>query len=105
MEKQNFTVVDIRKILRSNFKNIFWTGKIYDDRLCDYKDLVIEDFNKQSTFSFLFINKDQRVCEKDIKISNSNFKIYDENDNKTIATDLSEEWIALINKSSNSLNM
>lgn len=105
MEKQNFTIVDIRKILRLNFKNIFWTGKIYDERICDYKDLVIEDFNKQSTFSFLFINRDQRVCEKDIQISNSNFKIYDDNNNKAVTTDLSEQWLTIINKSSNSLDM
>jgi len=105
MEKQNFTIVDIRKILRSNYKNIFWTGKIYDEKICDYKDLEIEDFNKRSMHSFLFIDKKTCVLEKDIQISNINFKIYSDDEFSTIEKDLSDEWLTLITKNTTSLNI
>jgi len=105
MENPNFTIIDIRKILRSNYKNIFWTGKIYDEKLCDYKDLEIKDFNNRSMHSFLFIDKKTCVMEKDIQISNSNFKIYSDDELSTIEKDLTKEWLTLITKNTTYLNI
>ena len=105
MENPNFTIIDIQKILRSNYKNIFWTGKIYDEKLCDYKDLEIKDFKNRSMHSFLFIDKKTCVMEKDIQISNSNFKIYSDDELSTIEKDLTKEWLTLITKNATYLNI
>ena len=96
MENINFTIIDIRKILKANYKNIFWTGKIYDEHIHDYRDLDIKDFYKLSMHSFLFINREKHVCEKDIQISNTNFKIYEDSKFSPVEKDLSTNWINLL---------
>lgn len=96
MKKQNFTVEDIQKTLHSHYKKFFWTGKIFDEKTCDYKDLKIEDFNNQTMHSFLFIDKESCVCEKDIQISNINFKIYEDTEFSQVEKDLSNEWVEIL---------
>lgn len=96
MENINFTIIDIRKILKANYSNLFWTGKIYDEHIHDYRDLDIKDFYKRSILSFLFINRERRVCEKDIQISNSNFIIFNDKKFQKVEKDLSTDWINLL---------
>ena len=96
MEKPNFIVKDIQKILHNYYKKFFWTGKIFDEQICDYKDLEIEDFNNQSMHSFLFIDRESCVCERDIQISNTNFKIYEDSEFPQVEKDLSTIWRNLL---------
>ena len=99
----NFDIIDIRKILHKHYNKVFWTGKIFDEKLCDYKDLEIEDFHSQSMHSFLFIDRESCVCERDIQISNSNFKIYDDSKFSQVEKDLSQQWVDLLNQKKNTL--
>ena len=103
MEKPQFTIKDIQKTLHNNYKKFFWTGKIFDEKLCDYKDLEIEDFHSQSMHSFLFIDRESCVCERDIQISNSNFKIYEDSDFPQVEKDFSSIWVNTINKKEHTL--
>ena len=96
MDKLQFTIKDIQLTLQNNYKNLLWTGKIFDEHIRDYKDLEIKDFANRSMHSFLFINKEKHFCEKDIQISNINFKIYDDSKFSQLEKDLSTEWINLI---------
>lgn len=105
MKNQNFTLVDIRKILRKAFTDLFWTGKVYDEVICDYKDLTIEDFENDSMHSFLFIDGESCFSERDIQISDSNFKIYEDSDLSPVDKDLSNEWITLLTKNKKSNNV
>lgn len=105
MKNQNFTIVDIKNLLHNNIFNLAWTGKIYDEQTCDYKDLTIEDFENDSMHSFLFIDEEKCFCERDIQISDSNFKIYEDSSLSPIDKDLSSEWISLLTKNKKTLNI
>ena len=96
MENINFTITDISKMLQENYNNLFWTGKIYDANVHDYRDLTIKDFYKRSGHAFLFLNEEQRVCEKNIQISNSNFIICNDKKFQKVEKDLSLDWIDLL---------
>ena len=50
MKNQNFTIVDIKNLLHNNIFNLAWTGKIYDEQTCDYKDLTIENISYKIKF-------------------------------------------------------
>ena len=73
-----------------------WTGKIYDEEICDYKDLEIKDLRNTTVHSFLFIDKKNCVYERDILISNSNFIIYEDTEYLNIDKDLSKKWTKLL---------
>ncbi len=103
MNKHNFELIDIRKILRAEYNKVFWTGKIYDEQTCDYKDLSMEDFRNRSMHSFLFIDKKSCLSERDIQISNSNFKIYDDSEFSQVEKDLSTTWVDMLNQKEHSL--
>lgn len=105
MTNLNFTLDDIKNTLLSHYKKFHWTGKIFDEEICDYKDLEIADFNNQSMHSFLFIDKENCLCERDIQISNLNFKIYEDSELSPIEKDLSQEWSDIINKNNQTLKL
>ena len=103
MEKPQFTIKDIQLTLQNNYKNLLWTGKIFDEQTYDYKDLEIKDFANRSMHSFLFIDTEKCFCEKDIQISNINFKIYDDSKFSQLEKDLSSEWLNILQKNNLSL--
>ena len=103
MKNPNFTISDIIKTLHNHYKKLFWTGKIFDDQACDYKDLTMKDFENRSMHSFLFVDRERCFCERDVQISNSNFKIYEDTELSPVDSDLSLQWAELLTKKKNTL--
>jgi hypothetical protein len=95
--KPQFTILDIRKILKKHYNQLFWTEKILDTKTMDSKDLTLEDFKTSSMHTFIFIDKEGCVCEKDIQISNSNFIIFEDSEFSQPEKVLTIQWLNQIN--------
>ena len=113
MEDIKFTINDIKSMLENNLPNQYWTGKIYDPKISNAKELKIEDFKTKSMHAFIFFNRFNEFFEQDINISNTTFVLYKDTpdphgsgSNQYKDKDLSKEWCNLlkINKESNTIN-
>ena len=105
MTNLNFTLRHIRAILQNHYRDLLWTNKIFDEKICDYKDLSNDDLNNVNVYSFLFIDNKNNLCEHDIHISNTNFIIYEDSELSPIEKDLSQEWSNIINKNNQTLKL